>query len=74
MDEEDFKRSLPLKLVLGLTTLFLSVAFMMVVFAATLVLMVGKRLHSSATPVYTVTCCSVALFLVLEFPLYLNIA
>lgn len=74
MDQEDFRRSLPLKLVLGLTTLFLAVASMMVAFAATLVLIVGKRLHSAATPVYTVACCPVALFLVLEFPLYLNIA
>ncbi|XP_059438839.1 uncharacterized protein LOC132171523 [Corylus avellana] len=74
MDQEDFRRSLPLRLVLGLTTLFLAVASMMVAFAATLVLIVGKRLHSAATPVYTVACCPVALFLVLEFPLYLNIA
>jgi hypothetical protein len=74
MDEKDFRRSLPLKLVMGLTTLFLAVASMMVAFASTLVLMVGKRLHSAATPVYTVACCPVALFLVLEFPLYLNIA
>jgi hypothetical protein len=74
IDQEDFRRSLPLKLVFGLTTLFLAVASMMVAFAATLVLMVGKRLHSAATPVYTVACCPVALFLVLEFPLYLNIA
>lgn len=48
MDKEDFKRSLPLKLVLGLTTLFLALATMMIAFAAMLVLMSGKRLPSTA--------------------------
>jgi len=44
MDEEDFKRSLPLKLVLGLTTLLHALATMMVAFAAMLVIVFGKSL------------------------------
>ncbi|XP_024023196.1 ankyrin repeat-containing protein ITN1 [Morus notabilis] len=74
MQEQDFRRSLPLKLVLGLTTLFFAVAAMMVAFAATLVLMMRKRLHWAAIPIYTIACCPVTIFLVLQLPLYLNIA
>ncbi|PON91307.1 Transmembrane protein [Trema orientale] len=74
MQEQDFRRSLPLKLVLGLTTLFFAVASMMVAFAATLVLMIRQRLHWAAIPIYTIACCPVTIFLVLQFPLYLNIA
>ncbi|KAL9392856.1 hypothetical protein Peur_016776 [Populus x canadensis] len=74
MNEQDFKTSLPLKLVLGLTTLFFAVTAMMVAFAATLVLMIRQRLHWAAIPIYTVACCPVTIFLVLQFPLYLNIA
>ncbi|XP_050288403.1 uncharacterized protein LOC126727001 [Quercus robur] len=74
MHERDFRRSLPLKLGLGLTTLFFAVAAMMVAFAATLVLMMRQRLHWAAIPIYTVTCCPVTVFIALQFPLYLNIA
>ena len=74
MHERDFRRSLPLKLGLGLTTLFFAVAAMMVAFAATLVLMMRQRLHWAAIPIYTITCCPVTVFIVLQFPLYLNIA
>ncbi|KAH7545260.1 hypothetical protein FEM48_Zijuj01G0074800 [Ziziphus jujuba var. spinosa] len=74
MNEQDFRMSLPLKLLLGLTTLFLSVAFMMVAFSATLLLMIRERLHWAAIPIYTVACCPVTIFLLLQFPLYLNIS
>lgn len=74
MNEQDFRRSLPLKLVLGLTTLFLSVAFMMVAFSATLLLVISQRLHWAAIPIYTVACFPVTIFLILQFPLYLNIS
>nr|POF04617.1 ankyrin repeat-containing protein itn1 [Quercus suber] len=74
MHERDFRRSLPLKLGLGLTTLFFAVAAMMVAFAATLVLMMRQRLHWAAIPIYTITCCPVTVFIALQFPLYLNIA
>ncbi|KAH7510786.1 hypothetical protein FEM48_ZijujUnG0088200 [Ziziphus jujuba var. spinosa] len=74
MNEQDFRRSLPLKLVLGLTTLFLSVAFMMVAFSATLLLILSQRLHWAAIPIYTVACCPVTIFLLLQLPLYINIS
>ena len=74
MQEKDFRRSLPLKLGLGLTTLFYAVAAMMVAFAATLVLMMRERLQWAAIPIYTVTCCPVTIFIALQFRLYLNIS
>jgi len=74
MDEQDFRRSLPLKLVLGLTTLFFSVAAMMVAFSATLVLITQQRLHWAAVPIYTIACVPVTIFLMLQLPLYVNIA
>ncbi|XP_059437037.1 ankyrin repeat-containing protein ITN1-like [Corylus avellana] len=74
MDEQDFRRSLPLKLVLGLTTLFYSVASMMVAFSATLVLMMRQRLHWAAIPIYSIACYPVTIFLILQFSLYVNIA
>jgi hypothetical protein len=74
MQEKDFRRSLPFKLVLGLTTLFFAVAAMMVAFAATLVLLIRQRLHWAAVPIYTIACWPVAIFLVLQFRLYVNIA
>jgi hypothetical protein len=48
MQEQDFRRSLPLKLVFGLTTVFFAVAAMMVAFAATLMLVIRQRLHWAA--------------------------
>ncbi|XP_041023321.1 uncharacterized protein LOC121264270 isoform X2 [Juglans microcarpa x Juglans regia] len=73
MHERDFRRSLPLKIAIGLSTLFFSVTAMMVAFAATLVLMIQQRLHWAAIPIYTLACFPVTIFLVLQFPLYLNI-
>ncbi|KAF8409620.1 hypothetical protein HHK36_005698 [Tetracentron sinense] len=72
--EIDFYRSLTLKLVLGLTTLFLAVAAMMVAFSASLALMVRQELHWAAIPIYFLACCPVTIFLVLQFPLYLRVA
>ncbi|KAG7963039.1 hypothetical protein I3843_09G098000 [Carya illinoinensis] len=73
MHERDFRRSLPLKIAIGLSTLFFSVTAMMVAFAATLVLMIQQRLHWAAIPIYSLACFPVTIFLVLQFPLYLNI-
>lgn len=72
--EQDFRRSLPLKLVLGLTMLFFSVAALMVAFAATLALMMRKKLHWAAIPIYAIACCPVAIFLIMQLPLYLRIS
>ncbi|KAG5239567.1 protein ACCELERATED CELL DEATH [Salix suchowensis] len=43
--EEDFLKSLPKKLIFGLSTLFLSIAAMMVTFCAALIIMLNGRLE-----------------------------
>lgn len=73
MNEQDFRRSLPLKLVLGLSMLFLSVAALMVGFAATLDITIRHRLHQAAAPIIAIACFPVAFFLFLQLPLYTNI-
>ncbi|KAK9935946.1 hypothetical protein M0R45_012818 [Rubus argutus] len=73
MNEQDFRRSLPLKLVLGLSMLFLSVAALMVGFATTLVITVRHRVHQAAAPIIAIACFPVAFFLFLQLPLYANV-
>lgn len=74
MQEQEFWLSLPLKLVCGFTTLFFAVTSMMVAFASTLVLTIQHRLQWATIPVYIIAALPVTVFLVLQFPLYLNIA
>ncbi|KAF9591398.1 hypothetical protein IFM89_004083 [Coptis chinensis] len=71
--EQDFHRSLPLRLVLGLTTLLFAVASMMVAFSATLVLTVQEKLHWAAIPIFLTACFPVTVFLVLQLPLYVRV-
>ncbi|XP_062017280.1 protein ACCELERATED CELL DEATH 6-like isoform X1 [Rosa rugosa] len=73
MNERDFRRALPLKLVLGLSMLFWSVAALMVGFAATLDITINQRLHEATAPIITIACFPVAFFLLLQLPLYFNI-
>ncbi|PRQ28326.1 putative ankyrin repeat-containing domain, PGG domain-containing protein [Rosa chinensis] len=73
MNEKDFRMSLPLKLVLGLSMLFFSVAALMIGFAATLVMTIRHRLHQAAAPIIAIACFPVAFFLFLQLRLYTNI-
>ncbi|KAL6207183.1 hypothetical protein ACLB2K_024428 [Fragaria x ananassa] len=73
MNEQDFRTSLPLKLVLGLSMLFFSVTALMIGFAATLVITIRHRVHQAAAPIIAIACFPVAFFLLLQLPLYTNI-
>ncbi|XP_062017412.1 uncharacterized protein LOC133733790 [Rosa rugosa] len=73
MNEQDFRIWLPLKLVLGLSMLFFSVAALMIGFAATLVMTIRHRLHQAAAPIIAIACFPVAFFLILQLRLYANI-
>ncbi|KAH9729701.1 ANK REP REGION domain-containing protein [Citrus sinensis] len=68
--EQDFRKDLPEKLLLGLTSLFVSIASMMISFWAGHFLVVRDKLKSAAFPVYAVTCLPVTLFAIARFPLY----
>lgn len=70
---QDFKNSLPQKLMLGLTFLILSVSMMMVAFAATIVLMIRNKERWTKIVLYSVAFLPVTLFAVSYSPLYLSL-
>ncbi|MBA0694609.1 hypothetical protein Goari_004889 [Gossypium aridum] len=71
--EEDFLRLLPQRLIVGLTTLFFSIAAMLVAFGATFCIVLSQRLAWIAVPVAFIACIPVTLFAFLQFPLLLDI-
>ena len=54
--EKDFGRDLPRKLLLGLTSLFVSIASMLIAFCAGHFFVLKDKLKYAAFPVYAVTC------------------
>ncbi|XP_056163475.1 ankyrin repeat-containing protein NPR4-like isoform X2 [Syzygium oleosum] len=67
--EEDFLESLPKRLIIGLTTLFLSIASMLIAFSATLFIVLGCRLAWILVPIALASCIPITLFAFLHFPL-----
>ncbi|XP_048436173.1 uncharacterized protein LOC125475467 [Pyrus x bretschneideri] len=70
--EDDFLKSLPTKMILGLITLFLSIATMMIAFSSALSIM----LHGKSSIVILVTLLAsvpVASFIWMQFPLLLEL-
>ncbi|OMO77667.1 hypothetical protein CCACVL1_14924 [Corchorus capsularis] len=72
--EKDFGRDLPRKLLLGLTSLFVSIASVIVSFCAGHFFILKDKLKYAAFPVYAVTCLPVTLFAIAQFPLYIDLA
>ncbi|KAH7832908.1 hypothetical protein Vadar_001242 [Vaccinium darrowii] len=70
--EKDFLRSLPTKLIVGLSCLFLSIATMMIAFGAALFITLHKRLTWVTIPIIVLAVIPVALFCILQFPLLLE--
>ncbi|OVA15739.1 Ankyrin repeat [Macleaya cordata] len=70
--EQDFLKSLPEKLIIGLATLFFSIATMIVAFSATLSLVLGHRMAWVLIPIAFFACVPVALFLQLQLPLFVK--
>ncbi|KAI6704798.1 hypothetical protein NL676_007760 [Syzygium grande] len=67
--EEDFLHSLPNRLVLGLGSLFVSIATMMVAFGATLIILLGHSYALITVPIAAFVSGTVTLFALLQFPL-----
>ncbi|KAI3912401.1 hypothetical protein MKW92_048608 [Papaver armeniacum] len=67
--EEDFLISLPTKLIIGLGTLFFSIAATMIAFGATLSIVLGHRIVWVLIPIALFSCVPVTLFALLQFPL-----
>ncbi|XP_050227848.1 uncharacterized protein LOC126677326 isoform X2 [Mercurialis annua] len=70
--EEDFLKSLPTKLIIGLSTLFVSIAAMMVSFCATIILMLRDKLNL-VMPIVLLAGIPVSLFVVQQFRLLVEI-
>ena len=70
---EDFKHSLPNKLMLGLTFLFFSVVIMMISFSATIILMVHGSERWTKILLYSLSFLPVGIFALAYFPLYLSV-
>ncbi|KAE8725838.1 Ankyrin repeat-containing protein, putative isoform 2 [Hibiscus syriacus] len=71
--EEDFFRLLPQRLIVGLATLFLSIAAMLVAFGATFCIVLSQKLAWIAVPTALIACIPVTLFAFLQFPLLVDI-
>ncbi|KAI4347995.1 hypothetical protein L6164_008760 [Bauhinia variegata] len=70
--EDDFLKSLPAKLIIGLSMLFISIATMMITFSTTISVMLPGRLWISI-PVILFVSVPVSLFVWLQFPLLVGI-
>ncbi|XP_026419723.1 protein ACCELERATED CELL DEATH 6-like [Papaver somniferum] len=68
--EEDFLTSLPKKLIIGLGTLFFSIATTMIAFGAALFIVLGSRFTWVPIPIALCACLPVSLFALLQFPLF----
>ncbi|XP_048133989.1 uncharacterized protein LOC115727318, partial [Rhodamnia argentea] len=68
-EPQDFLESLPKKIIMGLLCLFLSLAFMLVAFVATLTIVLDKRLEWVLIPITLLASVPVALFVALQLPL-----
>ncbi|KAI3845873.1 hypothetical protein MKX03_012067, partial [Papaver bracteatum] len=68
--EEDFLKSLPQKIIIGLVTLFISMATMLVAFGADFTIVVGQQSIWAPITVSLLGCAPVLLFGFLQFPLF----
>ncbi|XP_041017972.1 ankyrin repeat-containing protein ITN1-like [Juglans microcarpa x Juglans regia] len=71
--ERDFGSNLPRKLLMGLTSLFVSIAAMLISFCGGHFFVLKEELKFAAIPVYAVTCLPVTFFAVAQFPLYIDL-
>ncbi|ONI21680.1 hypothetical protein PRUPE_2G080700 [Prunus persica] len=70
--EDDFLKSLPTKMIIGLSSLLISIAFMMVAFCSALFLMLHERLWI-VIPIIFLASIPVTLFIWMQFPLLVEI-
>ena len=69
--ESDFGQDLPIKLLIGLTSLFISILSILVTFCAGHFFLLKDELSVAAFPVYAVTC--LPFFALAQLPLYIDL-
>ncbi|KAK9933104.1 hypothetical protein M0R45_020313 [Rubus argutus] len=72
-EESDFSTDLPRKLLLGLTSLFASIASIIISFCTGHVFVLKHELKSVAYPLYAATCLPVTFFALAQLPLYFDL-
>nr|XP_025666136.1 ankyrin repeat-containing protein At5g02620 [Arachis hypogaea] len=70
---KDFRRSLPLKLLAGLSSLFVSIITMFVSFCSGHFFLVNHKYKSILFPLYAATSIPVAFYALAQFPLYFDL-
>ncbi|RZC81986.1 hypothetical protein C5167_044562 [Papaver somniferum] len=70
--EKDFLKSLPQKLIIGLASLFISMATIMVAFGAALTIVIGHRFTWAPIPIALFGSIPVILFVFLQLPLFID--
>ncbi|KAK7288523.1 hypothetical protein RIF29_01984 [Crotalaria pallida] len=70
--EEDFLKTLPERLILGLAALFFAIVTTMVAFVAALTLVLRERVEWVSIPSALLACVPVALFARLQLPLFIQ--
>ncbi|KAL5757540.1 hypothetical protein ACOSP7_020151 [Xanthoceras sorbifolium] len=71
--EEDFLKKLPLKLLMGLASLFFAIVTMMIAFVAALWIVFNDRFKWVSIPVTILAIIPVTVFLSLQLPLFIQI-
>ncbi|KAF3436254.1 hypothetical protein FNV43_RR23346 [Rhamnella rubrinervis] len=71
--ERDFAKDLPGKLLVGMTSLFISIGAMLVSFSSGHSLVTEDRFRYAVFPVYAVACLPISIFAVAQFPLYVDL-
>ncbi|KAK3187865.1 hypothetical protein Dsin_027426 [Dipteronia sinensis] len=72
-EEYDFAMDLPKKLLLGLTSLFTSIASILISFCSGHFFILKDKLRTAAYPIYAVTCLPMTFFAVVQLPLYFDL-
>lgn len=71
--EKDFLKSLPRKLIIGLSTLFFSVVTMMIAFGSSIFILLQKRLSWIDIPLTILSTIPVTFFIFFQFPLLFRV-
>ena len=72
-EAKDFRRGLPLKLLLGLSSLFVSIVAMFVSFCSGHFFIINHKYKTFLFPFYAATSLPVAFYAVAQFPLYFDL-
>ncbi|KAK7359649.1 hypothetical protein VNO77_01611 [Canavalia gladiata] len=72
--EKDFAVDLPRKLLMGLTTLFTSIASVLISFCAGHFFIIEEELKFAVYPIYVATCLPVSFFAFVQLPLYFDLS